>query len=387
MLSQRIQNIDFPVFGRIAALARNKDVIRLDAGEPDFPAPALIKDAAVAAIAADYNQYAPVPGLEELRRGIAAKIQEREGMVFEPLSQITVCCGATEGLAAAFLAIVNPGDEVILLEPAYTVYTPDVLLCGGSPVYVKLSPPEFRIERHKLEAAVSPRTKAIIINSPHNPTGRIYSQEELSVIAEFCLRHNLIAITDEVYEELTYDGVKMERLWKIPGMEERTIIVSGFSKTFSVTGWRLGYVVAPVLLSRGVQLAHNYLTVGTAAPLQRAAVTASQMPADYYRTLAALLQQRRDILLDGLRKVGFECRCPQGGYFILADCSRFGWQDDWSLAQYLIEEIGVAAIPLSGFYKKYPADNPVFLRFAFCKREETIRTAVERLQRLKLKVK
>jgi aspartate/methionine/tyrosine aminotransferase len=207
----------------------------------------------------------------------------------------------------------------------------------------------------------------------------------LTIIAEFCLQHNLLAITDEVYEELIYDGGKMERLWKIPGMEDRTIIISGFSKTFSVTGWRLGYVAAPAKLSWGVQLAHNYLTVGAAAPLQRAAALAAQMTAEYYQQLAALLQQRRDILLDGLTKAGFECRCPQGGYFILADGSRFGWQNDWALAEYLIQEIGVAAIPLSGFYQEYPQDNPVFLRFAFCKREETIRAAIERLQRLKLK--
>jgi aminotransferase len=385
MLSDRIRNLDLPVFGKISALASGKSVIRLDEGAPDFPAPAAVKEAAAAAIAADYNQYAPVQGMSELRQGIARRIEAREAAVFDPDTEITVCCGATEGITAALLTVINPGDEVILFEPAFALYAAGVVLCGGKPSYVQMRPPEFQLEREALEAAISPQTKAIIVNSPHNPSGRVYSAAELAIVADACLRHQLIAITDEIYEEITFDDIAVEKLWKFPGMRQRTIVVSGFSKTYSVTGWRLGYVLAPAPLSRGILLAHSYLTVGTAAPLQFGAISATGLPASYYQGLAAMLQTRRDFLQTGLEQVGFCCRRPQGGYFIIAECGSFGWPDDWSLARHLIEAVGVAAIPLSGFYKNYPAGSGVFLRFAFCKQEDTLRAAIERLQHLKPK--
>lgn len=386
-LSQRIQSLDLPVFGKFSALTLNKDVIHLDGGAPDFPAPAGIKNAATAAILSDNNQYALVQGVRELRQNIAGRIRKKEGAEFDPDGEIVVCCGATEGITAALLTIVNPGDEVIILEPAFTLYASGVLLCGGQPVYVQLRPPEFRIERNTLEAAISPHTKAIIVNSPHNPSGRVYEREELAIIADICRQHNLIAVTDEIYDEIVFDGGTVEKLWKLPGMRPRTIIVNGFSKTYSVTGWRIGYVIAPPVLARGVLVAHTYLTVGAPAPLQIAAAAASCLPGSYYQALAAQLQERRDLLLAELVHLGFHCLKPRGGYFILAECSYFGWEDDWAFAKHIIENAGVAALPLSGFYKNYPQSNGVFLRFAFCKQEQTLRAAINRLQHLQPKSK
>lgn len=386
-LSYRIQSLDLPVFGKFAALTLDKDVIHLDGGAPDFPAPAGIKTAATAAILSDNNQYALVQGVQELRQNIAGRIRKKEGAEFDPDAEIVVCCGATEGITAALLTIVNPGDEVIILEPAFTLYASGVILCGGRPVYVQLRPPEFRIERRALEAAISPHTKAIIVNSPHNPSGRVYGAEELSTIAEVCRQYNLIAVTDEIYDEIVFDGSTALKLWKLPGMRSRTIIVNGFSKTYSVTGWRIGYVIAPPALTRGIRVAHNYLTVGAPAPLQIAAAAATLLPESYYRALAAQLQACRDLLMAGLTRLGFHCLKPRGGYFILAESSYFGWEDDWSFAEHMIENVGVAALPLSGFYKNYPKGNGVFLRFAFCKQEQTLRAAIERLQHLQPKSK
>ncbi len=384
-LSDRIKNLDLPVFGKFAAFAVNKDVIHLDGGAPDFPAPAEIKDAAIKAILADNNQYAPVQGIPELRQGIADKIEVKEGVRFDPDREIVVCCGATEGITASLLTVVNPGDEVIILEPSFTLYAPGVVLCGGRPVYLQLRPPEFGIERESLEAVLSPRTRAIIVNSPHNPSGRVYGREELSIIADVCRRYNLVAITDEIYDEIIFDGMATPKLWKLPGMRSHTIIVNGFSKTYSVTGWRIGYVIAPPAIARGIHVAHNYLTVGAPAPLQMAAIAATRLQNRYYTELAAQLQECRDLLFDALIQLGFHCVKPQGGYFILAECSHFGWDDDLSLAKHIIEDVGVASLPLSGFYQHVPQIHGVYLRFAFCKQEQTIRAAIDRLKHLQPK--
>lgn len=338
-------------------------------------------------VSSDNNQYAPVQGVLELRRNIADRVREKEGVEFDPDSEIVICCGATEGITAALLTIVNPGDEVIILEPAFTLYASSVILCGGHPVYVHLRPPEFRIEQEAIEAVLSPRTKAIIVNSPHNPTGTVYGEAELSLIADLCRRHNILVITDEIYDDIIYDGITNEKLWKLPDMSSRTIIVSGFSKTYSVTGWRIGYVIAPPAIAKGVFVAHTYLTVGAPAPLQIAAITATKLSKSYYLELAARLQERRGLLFAELIQLGFHCVKPQGGYFILAECSHFGWEDDWSFAKHLIDDIGVVALPLSGFYKNDPQHDGVFLRFAFCKKEQTLRAAIDRLQKLKPRAK
>ncbi|WP_144349156.1 pyridoxal phosphate-dependent aminotransferase [Sporomusa termitida] len=382
-LADRVHQLHLPVFREIATLADRCGAINLGGGTPDFAAPPKLKAAANAAILADFNQYAPSQGVERLRAGIAGRLQQVGGD-FDPETEITVCCGATEGMAATLLAVTNPGDEVIILEPAFTIYGPDVVLSGGKPVYVELSLPNFRIERQLLAAAWSPRTKAIIINSPHNPTGRVFDQDELTIVADFCQKYGLLAITDEIYDEILFDGLTLPRLWNISGMRERTIVINGFSKTYSVTGWRLGYIAAPDYLTKGIRIAHNYLTISAAAPLQQAAVEAVHFPETYYQELKRDYQARRDLLLEGLEKLNIPCSIPQGGYFLLADFSSIGWTDDVAFAKRLIETVGVAAIPLSGFYHTPPSNGQIFLRFAFCKKTETLQTALQRLQNIKL---
>ncbi|BBB89608.1 MAG TPA: aminotransferase class I/II-fold pyridoxal phosphate-dependent enzyme [Methylomusa anaerophila] len=381
-LANRVRGLQLPVFREIATLAKSRNAIDLGGGTPNFPAPVELKAAAVAAVQSDYNQYALSQGIQELRKGIAGKLHRQHGGQFDPETEITVCCGATEGMAASLLTIVNPGDEVIILEPAFTIYAPDVVLCGGKPVYVELRPPNFRIERDALAAVLSPRTKAIIVNSPHNPTGRVFDPDELAIVADICRQHDLAALTDEIYDEIVFDGITPAKLWTIAGMRERTIIVNGFSKTYSVTGWRLGYVVAPPQLTQGIRIAHNYLTISAAAPLQEAAVEAIRLPGSYYQKLKSEYTTRRDLLINGLEHLGIPCLLPQGGYFLLADFSRFGWSDDVAFAKHLIETIGVAAVPLSGFYRVYPNRGRLILRFAFCKTEETLHKALQRLEHI-----
>lgn len=383
LLAARTEQIQLPIFREIAALAQKHKAINLAGGTPDFPAPMAVKQAAVAAIEADQNQYALSHGVKELREGIAVKVQKQNKVTFDPETEITVCCGSTEAMTAALLAVVNPGDEVIVLEPAFTIYAPGIILSGGRPVPVKLEAPEFQIDAERLEAAVSPRTKAVIFNCPHNPTGRVFTGKELAVIADLCLKYNLVALTDEIYDEIVFDGLNPARLWTLPGMRERTIIINGLSKTYSITGWRLGYVIASPVFTKAIKTTHNYLSLSAPAPLQAAAVTAVNLPQDYYEQLRRLYQERRDLLLAGLNELGFTCLRPQGSYFIIGRFEQFGWKDDLAFARYLVETIGVAAVPVSGFFTQpEPADRS-FLRFAFCKQAETLASALERLQQLK----
>lgn len=381
-LAQRVQSLQLPVFREIAALATKRGAINLGGGTPDFPAPIELKDAAAAAVQSDYNQYALSQGVAELRAGIAKRLQEQQRVSFDPETEITICSGATEGIAASLLAVINPDDEVIILEPAFTIYAPDVVLCGGKPVYVQLQAPGFRIDWQAIEDAISSKTKAILINSPHNPTGRVFDASELTIVADICKKYNLLAITDEIYDEIVFTGTSPTRLWTLPGMRERTIIVNGFSKTYSITGWRLGYVVAPPELTKGIRISHNYLTISAAAPLQQAAVEAIHFPVSYYEELKSAYKVRRDILLEGLEKLGIPCLVPEGGYFLLADFTQFAWDDDVAFSKHLIEVLGVAAVPLSGFYHTRPKDVPLLLRFAFCKTEDTLREALSRLEKI-----
>lgn len=383
-LANRVQNLQLPVFREIAALAKRRGAINLGGGTPDFPAPVEIKEAAIKAIRSDFNQYALSQGVLELREGITRRIQKQHDVKVDPETEITICSGATEGIAASLLAVINPGDEVIILEPAFTIYAPDVVLCGGKPIFVQLRPPSFRIEREAIEAALSPRTKAILINSPHNPTGRVFDNNELTIVADICKQYGLLAITDEIYDEIVFNDTNPPRLWKIAGMRERTIIVNGFSKTYSITGWRLGYVVAPPELTKGIRIAHNYLTISAAAPLQEAAVEAIGLPDSYYEDLRSAYKVRRDLLVEGLEKLGIPCLVPEGGYFLLADFSHFGWDDDVAFSKELIESVGVAAVPLTGFYQMNPLDGQLLLRFAFCKTEKTLQDALLRLEKIDL---
>lgn len=382
LLAARTKQIQLPVFRQIAALAAQYKAINLAGGTPDFPAPDAVKQAAVAAIEADQNQYALSHGVKALREGIAARIEQEHHLSFDPDTEITVCCGSTEAMAAALLAVINPGDEVIILEPAFTIYAPGVVLSGGRPVPVKLEAPDFKLDRERVEQAISPRTKAIIFNSPHNPTGRVFSAEETAGIAEICLKYNLVALTDEIYEEIYFDGIAPTRLWTLPGMRERTIQINGLSKTYSITGWRLGYVIASPAFTKAIKITHNYLSLSAPAPLQQAAVTAVSLPQTYYEELRRTYQERRELLLEGLKRLGFNCHKPEGSYFIIARFDQFGWQDDLVFARFLVKQIGVAAVPVSGFYLQPGAQDRTFLRFAFCKQAETLLTALEQLQQL-----
>jgi len=378
--STRIENTQLPIIRALSVRASELNAVNLAGGVPDFPAPPELKAAAVEAILGDFNQYALTQGVTELRAGIADRLELRHGVRFDPETEITVVAGAAEGVSAALLTLLDPGDEVLILEPAFTIYAPDVLLCGAVPSYVRLREPDFLIERGTLEAAVTPRTRAVLLNSPHNPTGRVFTREELALVAEIAQRYDLLIVTDEIYDEIVFNGDNPPRVWNEAGMRERTVIVNGFSKTYSVTGWRLGFVIAPPEITRGIRITHNFLTMSAAAPLQHAAVRAVGFPQSYYDGLRSEYRVRRDLLRFGLERLGIPSREPEGGYFLLADFSAFGWSDDQALAWHLVEKTGVAAVPLSGYLAPGSESRGAFLRFAFCKSEETLREALRRLE-------
>jgi aminotransferase len=382
-LSKRIQQVHLPNFKDLAALALKYNAIDLGGGAPDFPTLSEFKEAAVAAIRADYNQYSASPGLMELREGIASRIQRTQQILFDPVREITICCGVTESMAAVLLSIIDPGDEVIIPVPSFMIYGPDVELCGGTPVYVELTQPGFRLEKAKLAAAISPKTKAIILNTPHNPTGRIFDKAELLLIAGLCEQYDLLLITDEIYSEIYFTPEAPQPIWTLPGMRARTIITSGFSKTYSVTGWRLGYVIAPPALSQGIGKAHNFLTLSAPMPLQLALVTAIQIADSYYEELRAAYRMRRDILIRCLQELQIPYLTPEGGYFLLADFSEFGEKADSNFVRYLTEKVGVSARPLSGFYPETTATDKIWVRIAFCKQETTLKEAARRLKKLR----
>ncbi|WP_425059487.1 Methionine aminotransferase [Sporomusa carbonis] len=373
------------VIREMSRIAAAHGAINLAQGFPDFPAPEAIKHAAVKAVMEDHNQYAITWGTKGLRDAIAAKVRRDYGVAIDPERQLTVCCGATEGMIATLLATVNPGDEVIIFEPFYENYGADVILCGATPKYVSLTPPEFNFSRDELIAAFSDKTKAIIINTPNNPTGKVFNRDELELIAELCIKHDVLAINDEIYEHILYDNVMHIPLWTLPGMADRTIAVNSVSKTFSVTGWRIGYVQASPEITESVRKVHDFLTVGAAAPLQVAAAEAFSFGPEYYAGLAGFYRERRDYLLNVLQKAGFNCVKPQGAYYIMADITPFGWDDDVAFTKYLTSEIGVAVVPGSSFFRPESAAGKNLIRFCFCKKFETLRAAADRLEKLKLK--
>jgi aspartate/methionine/tyrosine aminotransferase len=371
------------VIREMSRIAAAHNAINLAQGFPDFPAPEAIKQAAVKAVMEDHNQYAITWGIKSLRDAIAAKVKRDYGVVIDPERQLTVCCGATEGMIATLLATINPGDEVIIFEPFYENYGADVILCGAIPKYVSLQPPAFTFSREELTAAFSDKTRAIIINTPNNPTGKVFNREELDLIAELCIKHDVLAINDEIYEHILYDSTEHIPLWTLPGMAERTIAVNSVSKTFSVTGWRIGYVQASPEITASVRKVHDFLTVGAAAPLQVAAAEAFNFGTEYYEELSGFYSERRDYFLNVLEKVGFTCMRPQGAYYIMADITPFGWDDDVAFAKYMASEIGVAVVPGSSFFRPESAAGKKLIRFCFCKKFETLQAAAERLEKLK----
>ncbi|MBA2372091.1 MAG: aminotransferase class I/II-fold pyridoxal phosphate-dependent enzyme [Chloroflexi bacterium] len=351
--------------------------INLAQGFPNFPAPSEIKDAAKRAIDGDVNQYAITWGAPSLRRALARTYGELYGMDVDPERMITVTCGATEAMVSALLAIVDPGDEVVVLEPFYENYGPDAAICGARPVYVPIRHPALRFEEEELRRAFSPRTKAVIVNTPNNPTGRVFDRTELELIAELCQEHDVIAVTDEIYEHIRYEGAHIP-LATLDGMADRTITISSASKTFSVTGWRVGWIVAPAELTAGIRKVHDFLTVGAPAPLQEAVAEALALGRPYFDKLSAGYRARRELLFGALETAGFSPRLPQGAYYILCDISGFGFHDDTAFARWLITEVGVAGVPGSSFFSR-PELGRDLLRFTFCKTDEVLRDAGERL--------
>ncbi len=371
------------VIREMTRVATRHGAINLAQGFPDFPAPDTIKLAAIKAIAEDHNQYAITWGTKGLRDALAAKMEKNYGITIDPENQITVCCGSTEGMIASLLATVNPGDEVIIFEPFYENYGADVILCGASPKYIKLNAPDYHFDRDELAALFNDKTRAIVINTPNNPTGKVFSHEELAFIAELCVKYDVLAITDEIYEHIIYDGAQHIPLWNFPGMAGRTLIVNGISKTYSVTGWRIGYVIASPEITQSVRKVHDFLTVGAAAPLQVAAGEALRSESRYYLDLADFYRERRDFLYDRLQHAGFESIKPRGAYYIMADIRPFGGDDDVAFAYYMAKDIGVAVVPGSSFYRQESHEGRHYIRFCFCKQRSTLEAAAERLEKLR----
>jgi aspartate/methionine/tyrosine aminotransferase len=381
--ASRVNVFTESVIREMTRLAAEHGGINLAQGFPDFPAPAELLEAAARALREGYNQYAITWGAPSFRNALAEKVRWFNGVTADPERNITVTCGATEAMMATLLATVNPGEEVIVFEPFYENYGPDAKLSGAVPRFVQLRlEPGFPFDPDQLRAQITARTKAIIINTPHNPTGKVFSRAELELIADLCQRHNLLAITDEVYEHILYDGQIHTSLAALPGMAERTVIVNSISKSYSVTGWRVGWTIAPAPITDAIRKVHDFLTVGAAAPLQEAAVTALRFPRTYYRDLAAMYQRKRDALLRILGEAGFRCLVPSGAYYIMCDITPFGYHDDAAFTMYLIKEIGVAPVPGSSFFHD-PAAGRQFVRFAFPKREETFDEVRVRLGRLR----
>jgi len=365
------------VIREMTRLALRHDAINLAQGFPDFPCPPELKAAACAAVNADINQYAITWGAQDLREALARRVDTFNRMHFNPESEITITCGSTEAMMASMLAVIRPGDEVIVPVPFYENYGPDAQISGACPCFVPLAD-DFSIDEEAWKAAFTKKTRALILNTPNNPTGKVFTASELRFIADLCAEYNAVAITDEIYEHIVYDGHRHISLGSIPGMEDRTITIGSFSKTYSVTGWRVGYALADTALTGRIRKIHDFLTVGAPAPLQRACVAALELPESYYRGLAKEYDRKRQILYRGLTKVGFDCDLPQGAYYIFTDIRGFGMSDT-EFARHLVETAGVAAVPGSSFFA---GGGETKLRFTFSKKDETLIEACHRLDAL-----
>ena len=385
-ISRRVQGFTESVIREMTRVVDQLGGVNLAQGMPNFPPPRELIDAAHQALEGDFHQYSVTWGAPPLRRAIADKYRKFYGLDIDPERHVTVCCGSTETMLSTLLAVLNPGDEVIIFEPFYENYGPGCIISGAEPVWVPLEPPGFVFDPDRLRKAVSPRTKAIVFNSPNNPTGKVFSRGELEVIAELCREHDLLAITDEIYEHIVYDGLGHTPIATLPGMAERTITISGISKSYSVTGWRIGYAVAPADVSVGIRRAHDFVTVGAPHPLQEAAVVALTLPDSYYVWLREMYQAKRDVLFGWLEKAGFVAWKPRGAYYILTDAAhfleRYGIEDDTAFAMFLIKHIGVATVPGSSFYA-HPELGRTKIRFCFPKTDEVLQEAGERLQKLR----
>jgi aminotransferase len=386
-LSDKVSQFTESVIREMTRQAMLYGAVNLAQGFPDFAAPAEIKEAAQRAVAGDVNQYAITWGAKNLRHAIARQMGVWQGIAVDPEKEITVCCGSTEAMISTLLAVCNTGDEVVVFEPFYENYGPDAVLSGARPRFVKLRPPasgggEWTFDEKELRAAFDKHTKAIILNTPNNPTGKVFTRAELELIRELCVEFDVLAITDEIYEHILYDGTKHISMASLEGMRERTVTINGMSKTYSVTGWRVGWAVAPEKITNAIRKVHDFLTVGAPAPLQEAGAAALSLPAEYYAKLAEGYRMRRDHLIPALEAAGFKCFLPRGAYYVMTDISGFGFEDDVSFVKYLVKEIGVAAVPGSSFYRD-ARDGARQVRFAFCKKPETLDAAAEKLGKLR----
>src|SRR3954471_10042331 len=374
------------VIREMTRIANLHEAVNLAQGFPDFPMPEPMKEAACTAIQADINQYAVTWGTATLRNAISEKYRRWYNMEVDPNADVTVTCGATEAMASVFMALIDPGDEVIVLEPFYENYGPDAILAGAKPVFVPLERPHWTLDLDRLAKAFSKKTKAIVLNTPHNPTGRVLTRAEISAVAELCLQHDVWAITDAPYEHMVYVGHHHEiATW--PGMRERTVTISSLSKTFSCTGWRIGYAIAPEAQTNAIRKVHDFLTVGAPAPLQAAGAMAMHFDADYYNHMALDYRARRTMLCDALTDAGFTFTQPEGAYYVLADFSGLSDMDDVTFAKWMCEEIGVATVPGSSFYSpENRALGRSMVRFAFCKKYDTLKRAAERLSTVRASV-
>lgn len=386
VMSQRVGGFGTTIFADINALAAKHGAVNLGQGAPDFDGPPEVLAAAVEAVNSALNQYAPGIGMAPVRRAIAQHAQRFYNQQLNPETDVLVTSGATEAMFAAILGLTDPGDEVIVFEPVYDTYVPNLVMAGVTPLYVPLRGDDWSFDADELAKAFNPRTKAIVINTPHNPTGKVFARDELRTIAELCLKHNVVAITDEVYEHILYDDASHVRMATLPGMAERTLTISSLGKTFSVTGWKIGWAMGPAALVHAVNQAHQFITYAVASPLQAAAATALHLPLAFFETLQSTYQARRDRMLEVLRRAGFKVFKPQGSYFIMIDWRGVAprhVQDDLQFARWLVQEIGVACIPASPFYQE--ADKQLgqhFARFAVCKKDETLNAAADRFAKL-----
>jgi len=389
-ISRKAASFTESVIREMSREAVKHGAVNLGQGFPDWAAPDDIKRKAQEAIAADHNQYAVTWGVKEFRDAIAKKTMWYLGMDIDPESEITVTCGSTEGMIAAMMATVDPGDEVVVFEPFYENYAPDAILSDATPVHVSLYRTDngFVFDREELRSAFSERTKAIIICNPNNPTGKVFTRNELEFIADLCKEHQALCFTDEIYEHITYsaeeDGDPMEHISMatIEGMRDRTVIVNSLSKTYSVTGWRVGYCIAPPDITSAIRKVHDFLTVGAANPLQHAGAYAMGLPPGYYVELQKEYLRKRNFIVNVLRETGFKCDYPEGAYYVMADISEFGFPNDIEFTKHLIRGIGVAVVPGSSFYHE-PSMGSQLVRFCFCKKDETLEAAAERLAKLR----
>ncbi len=380
--SARVAEFKESVIREMTRLAIRHGAVNLAQGFPDFPAPEELKAAAQRAIAEDINQYSITWGAKSFRDAICEYYRRFYDFPVDPEREITVCCGSTEGMIASLLALFNPGDEVIVFEPFYENYWPDSQLSGAVCRFVKLRAPDWSFDPEELRAAFTKRTRAVILNTPNNPTGRVFSVEELTILGQLCEEYDALLITDEIYEHIVFDGKRHTPPITLPGLRERCVLVNSLSKTYSVTGWRVGWVIAPPDLTASIRKVHDFLTVGAAAPLQQAGVAALELPDGYYAELARNYETKRNLLIGILERAGFRCFLPRGAYYVMCDISAFEFKSDVEFCRYLVEEIGVAAVPGSSFFAD-PKDGAQLVRFCFAKKQGTLEAAADRLQRLR----